>query len=141
MKLPMQKGVSGVQPLNISTGIDIVDIKRFEETLKRYGDRFIRRIFTEKELKNIPEKDKPYYMAASFSFKEAIWKALPDSQQRHFYFRDIEILWKGEKPSPLLKGNVLKEITIHFFSTNTTIITVAILITGGCQRQYEVLHW
>ena len=114
--------------MEILSGIDIVDIKRFEETLKKYGDRFIKRIFTEEELKNIPEKDKPYYMAASFSFKEAIWKALPESQQRHFYFRDIEILWKGEKPFPLLKRKDTKELILHFFSNKTHIITVAILI-------------
>ena len=127
--------------MDIFSGIDIVDIKRFEETLKRYGGRFIKRIYTEEELKNIPEKNSPYYMAASFSFKEAIWKALPDSQQRYFYFRDIEIIWKGERPSPFLKGKVLKELSIHFFSNKTTITTVAILLTGGRQKQYGVPHW
>jgi len=114
--------------VEITSGIDIVNIKRFEEVLKRYGERFIKRIFTEEELENIHEKDKPYYMAASFSFKEAIWKALPDEVQKEFYFRDIEILWDGNKPCAVLKGERnIPELILHFFSNETSIITIAIL--------------
>ncbi len=114
--------------MEIISGIDIVDIKRFGETLKKYNGRFIRRIFTERELKSIPEKDRIFYLSTSFSFKEAIWKALPDEKQKVFYFKDIEILWDGNKPCAVLKGERnIPELILHFFSNETSIITIAIL--------------
>ncbi|MCM8761887.1 MAG: 4'-phosphopantetheinyl transferase superfamily protein [Candidatus Omnitrophica bacterium] len=115
--------------MEITSGIDIVDIERFENTLQRYGSRFLKRVYTERELKGLPEKDRSFYIAASFSFKEAIWKALPDEKQKLFYFRDIEILWKKGIPYPVLKGeDSIPCLTLNFFRKGKNIITTAIII-------------
>lgn len=115
--------------MEVTAGIDIVDIERFEKTLKRYGERFIRRIYTERELTHLPERNKHFYMAASFSYKEAIWKALPDESQRDFYFKDIEIIWKKGKPIPVIKGQKdIKGLTLNFFKKGKNVITTAIFI-------------
>ncbi|MCM8829507.1 MAG: 4'-phosphopantetheinyl transferase superfamily protein [Candidatus Omnitrophica bacterium] len=115
--------------MEITSGIDIVDIERFEKILERYGSRFIKRVYTERELKGLPEKDRYFYMATSFSFKEAIWKALSDDKQRDFYFKDIEILWERRKPQPVLKGERdIPGLTLDFFKKGKNIITTAIII-------------
>ncbi len=58
----------------LSSGIDLIEIKRIQKALKRHGDRFLNRIFTEAEIKqargNAPE------LAARFAAKEAASKAL-----------------------------------------------------------------
>ena len=58
----------------LSSGIDLIEIKRIQKALERHGDRFLNRIFTEAEIKqargNAPE------LAARFAAKEAASKAL-----------------------------------------------------------------
>ena len=58
----------------LATGIDIVEIERFEGALDRHGDHFLERIFTEDELGEIG--DRPASLAARFAAKEAVAKAL-----------------------------------------------------------------
>jgi holo-[acyl-carrier protein] synthase len=116
--------------MEILTGIDIVDTERFEQTLGRYRERFARRVFTEKEMATVPNKKrKSFYLAVSFSFKEAIWKSLPEEIQKNCYFRDIEILWHGRKPSVILKGKTSPpDLTIHFYTTGKYAVTTAVFI-------------
>ena len=58
----------------LSSGIDLIEIKRIQKALERHGDRFLDRIYTEAEIKqargNAPE------LAARFAAKEAASKAL-----------------------------------------------------------------
>lgn len=71
------------------TGLDIIEIARIEEAIKRWGERFLQRVYTEPELKlyrhRIPS------LAARFAAKEAVIKALGVSN-RGLYWKDIEIL-------------------------------------------------
>ena len=114
--------------MEITTGIDIIDIERLETVIRRYSERFIKRIFTEKEIEQLPETDRAYYIATSFSFKEAIWKALPDEQQKEFYFRDIEIIWNKGTPHPVLKGRKdIQGLILNFSTIGKSVITTAIL--------------
>ena len=58
-------------------GTDLIDIKRVERVLKRYGDRFARRILCEPELKRFRAHKQPVaYLAKRFAAKEAFTKAL-----------------------------------------------------------------
>ena len=84
--------------MELYTGIDIVDVDRFRRAVERYGERFLARIFTEKELSTIPAAEKNLFLSTSFSFKESVWKAMPETMQKDFYFRDIEVLWKRKNP-------------------------------------------
>ena len=58
----------------LSSGIDLIEIKRIKKALERHGERFLNRIYTEAEIKqsqgNAPE------LAARFAAKEAASKAL-----------------------------------------------------------------
>jgi len=58
-------------------GTDLIEIKRVERVLKRFGDRFARRILCEPELKRFRAHKQPVaYLAKRFAAKEAFAKAL-----------------------------------------------------------------
>jgi holo-[acyl-carrier protein] synthase len=80
----------------LTVGVDIVEIERIREAVERWGDRFLNRIYTEREIAfcrgRIPE------LAARFAGKEATMKAL-GTGIRGVGWRDIEILpRRGGKP-------------------------------------------
>ena len=86
-------------------GIDIVDIDRVELAIKRWGERFLNRIYTETELKIC--QDRFLSLAARFAAKEAVMKVL-GTGGRGIGWREIEILTGDDgKPSVKLYGHAL----------------------------------
>jgi holo-[acyl-carrier protein] synthase len=69
-------------------GVDIIEIARIREAVERWGERFLKRIFTGAEL-NICRKN-PGRLAARFAGKEAVMKAL-GTGARGISWREIEI--------------------------------------------------
>ena len=81
-------------------GVDIIEIGRIEESIQRFGQAFLERIYTQKELDCY--KDKLPSLAARFSGKEAVIKAL---DAPGISTRDIEILSAPDgKPLVTLYG-------------------------------------
>jgi holo-[acyl-carrier protein] synthase len=75
----------------IRTGLDLVEIERVEATVDRFGDRFLRRIYTEAELAICNGRSSS--LAARFAAKEAVAKALGTGIWRcGIEWTDIEIL-------------------------------------------------
>ncbi len=98
----------------IGVGIDVVELDRFEDILRRWGKKFLERVFTEREISLAP-KDSLRFFAGRFSAKESFMKALgfgigPLS------FRNIEVL-RNDKGKPFIvssypvPGRVLVSIT------------------------------
>jgi len=58
----------------IVTGIDLIEIERFQSAIERHGDRLLNKIFTPLELSDVG--DKPPSLAARFAAKEAVAKSL-----------------------------------------------------------------
>jgi len=88
-------------------GIDVVNIERFRRAVDRYGEHFLKKIFTAKELEYAQEK-KGYsmHMAGKFAAKEAVKKALPGGAEIGLNWPEIEILNDSEgKPCTCLYGN------------------------------------
>jgi len=86
-------------------GVDIVEIERVESAIKRWGDRFLNRIYTETELKLC--QDRFLSLAARFAAKEAVMKVL-GTGGRGIAWREIEILTSDDgKPSVKLYGQAL----------------------------------
>lgn len=56
------------------TGVDLIETYRIRETLEKFGDRFLKKIYTETELRIC--KNKPTRLASRFAGKEAVMKAL-----------------------------------------------------------------
>ena len=87
-------------------GVDVVEIKRLQETVTKWGDVFLRKIFTGKELRYARSKKDPVpHIAARFAVKEAVAKALSTGWSGGFRWKDVEVENDSSgKPSVILYG-------------------------------------
>lgn len=73
----------------ISTGVDITEVKRIRQAVQKWGDDFLKRVFTKGELRNAKTKTSFYqHLAGRFAAKEAIFKAVGDNK---LSWQDIQI--------------------------------------------------
>jgi holo-[acyl-carrier protein] synthase len=92
-------------PNIIGLGIDATDIDRIADTIERYGDRFLHRIFTEGEVAYATKRRVPAtHFAARFAAKEAMMKALGTGHSQGVLWRDIEVVRRGGPPQLQLHG-------------------------------------
>ena len=76
----------------IGTGIDIVNIDRMEGVMKRWGDAFLRRLFTEQEIVCCQKNIRPSTgFAARFAAREAFLKAVGWGLRGGIHWIDIEV--------------------------------------------------
>ena len=89
-------------------GTDIVNIKRMEKSLKRYGSKFKNRIFSKNEISYCEKKNNPTaFYAKRFAAKEALSKALGVGIRKGLNLKNIEISNDiYGKPSIQLKSTV-----------------------------------
>jgi holo-[acyl-carrier protein] synthase len=77
----------------IGVGMDIVETKRIAESIERFGDRFLHRVFLEGELAYSRSMKFPHlHLAARFAAKEAISKAFGTGIGHEMGWRDLEII-------------------------------------------------
>ena len=89
------------------TGIDIIEIARIEKAVARWGERFLRRIYTDDEIRLCGRK--PQSLAARFACKEAVMKLL-GTGIKGVCWRDIETLsYPSGKPLINLYGGAKRE--------------------------------
>jgi phosphopantetheine--protein transferase-like protein len=77
-----------VPPGTTELGIDIIKVARIRETLERFGERFSRRVLTERERRYV--RDRPETFAGRWAAKEAVSKVL-GLGVRGIGWRDIEV--------------------------------------------------
>ena len=96
----------------IGIGNDLIDIRRIERTLDRFGDRFIQRIFTPLEQKKAERRrNRVETYAKRFAAKEACSKALGTGFRKGVFWRDLGVInLPGGKPSMELTGGALKRL-------------------------------
>ena len=88
------------------TGVDIIEIKRVEKVAFSYGDRFLKRIYTDDEIKYC--RGRAPQLASRFAAKEAVMKAL-GTGIRGVGWRDVEVTRKrGMAPDIKLHGRAQK---------------------------------
>lgn len=86
----------------LTTGVDFIEIDRVASVLERYGDRFLRRIFTPGEIAYC--RGRAPNLAARFAAKEAVMKSL-GTGFRGVGWRDVEVVRAPSgAPSPRLHG-------------------------------------
>lgn len=84
-------------------GIDVVEIGRVRALLDRFGDRFIRRVFTDEEAAYARRSVKPAErLAGRFAVKEAVLKAFGTGKSQGIRWRDVETL-RGPMGKPYVK--------------------------------------
>jgi holo-[acyl-carrier protein] synthase len=77
----------------IGIGMDATEIDRIAAVIDRYGDRFVRRIFTEGEIAYATRRRDPVpHFAGRFAAKEAAMKALGTGHSQGVLWRDIEVV-------------------------------------------------
>ena len=97
----------------LGIGTDIVDIRRVERTLERFGQRFEQRVFTEVEQrKSNPRAERAASYAKRFAAKEACAKALGTGVPRQgVYWRDIGVVnLPSGKPTMELTGGAAERL-------------------------------
>jgi len=90
----------------VGTGIDIVENERLASAIRRHGDRFLARIFTEGEQQYCRAMKAPeHFYAARFAAKEAISKAFGTGIGAQLGWLDIDIRRKATgEPFVVLSG-------------------------------------
>ena len=96
----------------LGLGSDLVDIRRVEKTLERFGARFTHRLYTEGErAKSERRANRAASYARRFAAKEACSKALGTGFRHSVYWRDMEVVnLPGGKPTMRLTGGALARL-------------------------------
>ena len=93
----------------IGLGLDATDIPRIADTLARYGERFLQRVFTDGEVAYCTRRKTPaIHFAGRFAAKEATMKALGTGHSRGVLWRDIEVVRRGGPPQLQLHGGAAR---------------------------------
>lgn len=96
----------------IGLGSDLIDIRRIEQTIERFGPRFIDRVFTEVEkAKSERRKERAASYAKRFAAKEACSKALGTGLSHGVFWRDMGVVnLPSGAPTMRLTGGAAKHL-------------------------------
>ena len=96
----------------IGIGTDLIDIRRIEKTLERFGDRFVNRCYTEVERQTSDKRRlRAESYAKRYAAKEACSKALGTGFRSGVFWRDIGVVnLPGGKPVLRLTGGAFSQL-------------------------------
>jgi holo-[acyl-carrier protein] synthase len=107
----------------IGLGLDATDIDRIADTIDRYGDRFLRRVFTEGEVAYCTRRrTAAVHFAGRFAAKEAAMKALGTGHSQGVLWRDIEVVRHGGPPQLQLHGGARRRF--QSMGGGSTLLTI-----------------
>jgi len=117
-------------------GIDVVQNDRIRDSIQRFGDRFLNRIYTEREIEYCKKCAQPdIHYAARFAAKEAAFKALGTGWAAGVKWKDVEILrLPSGKPELHLHGEALTHAEtagakrFHVSLTHDQLVSCAVVI-------------
>lgn len=124
----------------LGTGIDMVEIRRVEDSVARFGERFLKRVFTAGERAYCEERGqgKAQSLALRWAAKEAVSKALGSGIRRGVNFRDIEVTSDAlGRPSVGLHGGAARVAkrkgiaTVHLSLSHDGPLAVAFAVAEG----------
>jgi len=123
----------------LGTGIDLAEVARIREAIERYGDRFVRRIYTAGEIAYVESKANRFERyAGRFAAKEAGMKAIGTGWKGGVRWQDFEVsnLASG-RPTLRLHGEAARRAekmgvkTISLSITHTAELGMAHVILEG----------
>jgi holo-[acyl-carrier protein] synthase len=96
----------------LGLGSDLIDIRRIEQIIERFGDRFLDRIFTDGERQRCDRRaDRAASYARRFAAKEACAKALGTGFRGGVFWRDLGVVnLPSGQPSMRLTGGALQRL-------------------------------
>ncbi len=132
----MIKGREG--SMNIHCGVDMVEIDRSQQSVDRLGDSFIRKVFTDEEIRYCESRKKGRYesYAARFAAKEAVSKALGTGLAGGAMLKGIEMVNDAAgKPVVRLYGATRE----HYERMGGTSIDVSLTHSRGYATAFAVI--
>jgi len=108
----------------VGTGVDIAEVNRLRKAIEKWGDIFLNRVFTARELENSKNRGSLYqHLAGRFAAKEAVFKALGDSR---LGWKDVQILNDSEgRPYCEILNEEIKEVIVHISISHVKTYAVA----------------
>jgi holo-[acyl-carrier protein] synthase len=96
----------------LGLGSDLIDIRRIEQVIERFGDRFLDRIFTDAERQKCDRRiNRAASYARRFAAKEACSKALGTGFRRGVFWRDLGVVnLPSGQPWMRLSGGALRRL-------------------------------
>jgi holo-[acyl-carrier protein] synthase len=96
----------------LGVGSDLVDIRRVEKTLERWGEKFVERCFTELERQRSEgRRERAASYAKRYAAKEACAKALGTGFRRGVFWRDMGVVnLPGGRPTMMLTGGAARRL-------------------------------
>jgi holo-[acyl-carrier protein] synthase len=123
-------------PALVGIGIDLVSVPRIEAVLRRWGKRFLDRVFTAAEIEYCLTRHSPVRsFAARFAAKEAFIKAVYRRQKDGIRYKDIEVVIRpdgspGLRPHGTAKAMLAGSDALVSLSHEED-LAVAIVVTSG----------
>jgi len=94
----------------VGIGVDIVEIDRFKNLTEKWGEHFLNKVFTRREIDYCFSKNNIYqHLAGRFAAKEAISKAISTGWSGIFRWKDVEILNDENGKPEVILHNQIKE--------------------------------
>jgi holo-[acyl-carrier protein] synthase len=123
----------------IGIGLDATEIARIAATIERYGERFIRRVFTDGEIAYCTRRRVPaIHFAGRFAAKEAGMKALGTGHSQEVLWRDVEVVRHGGPPQLQFHGGAARRFAVMRAQSSLLTIThsetlalAQVLLLGG----------
>ena len=107
----------------VGTGLDATEIVRVEQTIERFGDRFLQRVFTDREIAYCQRRRRPGpHFAARFAAKEAAMKALGTGHSQGVLWRDVEVVRRGGPPQLEFHGGASRRF--HAIGASSSHLTL-----------------
>ncbi len=96
----------------LGLGSDMIDIRRIEQAIERFGDRFLDRIFTDAERRKCDRRaNRSASYARRFAAKEACSKALGTGFRKGVFWRDLGVVnLASGRPCMRLTGGALRRL-------------------------------
>jgi holo-[acyl-carrier protein] synthase len=112
-----------------SIGVDIIEIDRVEKIIKEFGDKFLKKVYSDEEIKYCKSKAKPsQHFAARFAAKEAVAKAMGTGFGKDLMLKDVEVRndFNG-KPMVYYKGIRNDNVLISISHCDHYVVAFAVL--------------
>ena len=134
----------------IGIGSDLCNIERIQNSLDRFGERFLKRVFTETERAKAERRPltRAGTLAKRFAAKEAFSKAVGTGFKRGVFMRDIGVVNKPSgEPTLHLTGGARERLdamtppghaaTIHLTMTDDHPLAMAVVLITAAPREPE----
>ena len=128
----------------IGIGIDLVEVERIRVAHRRWGERFLRRIFSGDEIRHCFSRANPYpSLAARFAAKEAAAKAMAVGFGSELSFTSIAVLPSEGAPKISLSQPALKrfnaiggkDLLLSISHTRSHAIAQVLIVGGGASTR------